>query len=142
MTFRPATLADIAEVIRLRSAFYDEEGYPDAPQRAAQLLEQLIGDDRYGRLFLRDGEGYILITFGFSLEFDGRDAFVDELYVAPHARGRGYGTEALALAERTCKEHGIHAIHLEVEFENEKACRLYERTGYRKHSRFLMTKWL
>ena len=142
MTFRPATLTDIPEVIRLRTAFYDEEGYPDFPQRAAQLLEQLIRDDRYGRLFLRDGDGYILITFGFSLEFDGRDAFVDELYVAPHARGRGYGTEALAIAERACTEHGISAIHLEVEFENEKACSLYERTGYRKHSRFLMTKWL
>lgn len=128
-------------MVRLRSAFYAEEGYPDDPARATQLLEQLVSDARYGRLFVRDGEAYVLVTFGFSLEFDGRDAFVDELYVTPHARGRGYGTEALAMAERACREHGISALHLEVEFENEKARRLYEHTGYKAHSRHLMTKW-
>lgn len=142
MTFRPATLDDIADVVTLRTAFYEEEGYPDDPARATQLLEQLVADSRYGRLFVRDKEAYVLVTFGFSLEFDGRDAFVDELYVAPHARGRGYGTEALAIAEQACREHGISALHLEVEFKNEKARRLYERTGYQAHSRHLMTKWL
>ena len=142
MTFRPATHEDIPQVVRLRSAFYAEEGYPDDPTRAAQLLEHLVSDARYGRLFVKDGEAYVLVTFGFSLEFDGRDAFVDELYVAPHARGRGYGTEALAIAERACREHGISALHLEVEIENEKARGLYERTGYKAHSRHLMTKSL
>jgi ribosomal protein S18 acetylase RimI-like enzyme len=142
MTFRPATLADIPQVVQLRSAFYAEEGYPDDPVRATQLLAQLVSDPRYGRLFVIEGEAYVLVTFGFSLEFDGRDAFVDELYVAPDARGRGYGTRALAIAEEACREHGVSAIHLEVELENEKARRLYERTGYEAHSRHLMTKWL
>jgi ribosomal protein S18 acetylase RimI-like enzyme len=141
MIFRPATREDIPAVVRLRSAFYGEEGYPDSPQRAAQLLEQLVGDDRYGRLLVRD-DGYVLVTFGFSLEFDGRDAFIDELYIAPHARGLGHGTAALAAAEAVCREHGISAMHLEVEFENEKARRLYERTGFHAHTRHLMTKWL
>jgi hypothetical protein len=29
--------------------------------------------------------GYMVITFGYSLEFGGRDAFIDELFVEPSA---------------------------------------------------------
>ena len=44
--------------------------------------------------------GYVVVTLGFSLESGGRDGFIDELYIAPAARGRGIGAKVLALVER------------------------------------------
>ncbi len=33
--------------------------------------------------------GYAALTFGFSLEVGGRDAFIDELFLIEAARGKG-----------------------------------------------------
>ena len=69
--------------------------------------------------------GYLVVAFGYSLEFRGRDAFVDELYVAPTHRGRGLGREALRVAEPCCLEAGVRALHLEVRPGNARARGLY-----------------
>jgi GNAT superfamily N-acetyltransferase len=82
------------------------------------------------------------VTFGFSLEFRGRNAFVDELFVREEHRGRGLGAAALAVAEEFCRGLGIAALRLEVERENPRAQELYEREGFRVHPRHILTKWL
>jgi len=86
--------------------------------------------------------GYLVLTFGYSLEFHGRDALVDELYVREAYRGRGAGTLSLAFVEEICRTEGIRALHLEVDRGNERARRLYHRAGYEDHDRYLLTRWL
>lgn len=140
MPFRTATLDDLATLLAMQRTFYEHEGYPYDAAAHERAMRELLGDARFGRILLVEGGGYLVVTFGFSLEFGGRDAFVDELFVLPHARGRGLGTDALRIAEDVCREVGIHALHLEVEFTNESAKRLYARTGYVAHTRHLMTK--
>ena len=83
-----------------------------------------------------------MLTVGFSFEFRGHDAFIDELYIDAAYRRRGSGRQALAFAERRAREMGVNAIHLEVDHGNNPALELYLSTGYRNHDRFLMTKWL
>jgi len=141
--FRLATAADLQTLLELESAFYAHEGYPFDRARNEQSMRRLIGDASLGRLFvIGDGDGYMVLTFGFSIEFGGRDAFVDELYVAPQARGQGLGNEALHVAERACAEAGVATLHLEVEHVNARAKALYERHGYYAHDRHLMSKRL
>ena len=79
---------------------------------------------------------------GFSFEFHGHDAFIDELYIEAAFRRRGYGRQAVAFVEKRAHEMGVNAIHLEVDRGNDPACELYRRAGYQDHDRFLMTKWL
>ncbi len=141
MTFRRATPDDVAALLDLQQRFYAAEGYPYDRTRMERGMRELIGDPSLGRLFVAEG-AYLVVTFGFSLEFGGRDAFVDEVYVADDARGQGLGTAALRLAEDACREAGIHALHLEVEHVNARARALYERSGYKAHERHLMTKRL
>ncbi len=86
--------------------------------------------------------GYLAVTLGFSLEYRGRDAFIDELFIEPGSRGLGLGREALEIAERYCRECGVRALHLEVERHHQSAFELYRRTGFEDHDRYLMTKWL
>jgi diamine N-acetyltransferase len=86
--------------------------------------------------------GYLVAVWGYSLEWHGRDAFVDELFVEPGRRGRGIGSRALELAQEECRRAGIRALHLEVERPNTRAQELYRRMGFRDHDRYLMTKVL
>ncbi len=86
--------------------------------------------------------GYLAVTFGFSLEYRGRAAFIDELFIRESSRGQGLGREALNLAERYCGDEKVKALHLEVEHHREAALELYRRAGDEDHDRRLMTKWL
>ena len=86
--------------------------------------------------------GYLAVTLGFSFEYRGRDAFIDELYVSEIYRGQGLGREALDVAEAYCFEKGVNVLHLEVEPHRETAHELYRRVGFEDHDRILMSKWL
>ena len=101
---------------------------------------------QFGRIWLVfdgvDLAGYIILTIGFSFEFHGHDAFIDELYIAPAYRRRGFGRRAVEYVEQMAREMGVNAIHLEVDDGNDPALELYRRTGYEDHDRFLMTKWV
>lgn len=145
-SFRQATTADQDVVLALLREFYAEDGSAyDA--ETAKALRALLADPGLGRVVLirDDGgvpAGYLVVAFGYSLEFRGRDAFVDELFVDSAHRGRGLGREALREAERCCREAGIRALHLEVRPDNEKARRLYGSAGYVDREYYLMSKKL
>jgi ribosomal protein S18 acetylase RimI-like enzyme len=142
VSFRRAAAVDVPALLELQQRFYANEGYPYDRATMERGMRELIASDSLGRL-LAFGDpivGYLVLTFGFSLEFGGRDAFVDELYVDNASRGQGLGTLALQVAEDACREAGIGALHLEVEHVNARARALYERSGYKAHDRHLMTK--
>ena len=86
--------------------------------------------------------GYLAVTLGYSLEYRGRDAFLDEVYLAEEARGEGRGREALELAEAYGRERGAKALHLVVERHRPHAQELYRRAGFHLQDRHLMTKRL
>lgn len=144
--FRRADEADLDVLVELMGAFYAGEGYPFAEAEARPAMRELVREPRHGGVWLAelDGRavGYLAVALGYSLEFRGRDAFVDELFIEAAHRGRGLGSEALEVAERFCRESGVRALHLEVERENPKAQELYRRSGYSDHDRYLMTKRL
>jgi ribosomal protein S18 acetylase RimI-like enzyme len=144
--FRAATEADMDLLLNLETGFYTEEKYPFDVLEARTLLLRLVHEPQRGRIFVaeRGNElvGYIVLTFAFSIEFHGINAIVDELYIQPDARGLGLGKRALELAEKTCTELGIRALHLEVERRNTKAQQLYRSRGFKDHDRYLMTKFL
>jgi ribosomal protein S18 acetylase RimI-like enzyme len=142
VSFRRAVAADVPALLDLQQRFYANEGYPYDRTTMDRGMRELLADPSLGRLFAAGDPiaGYLVLTFGFSLEFGGRDAFVDELYIADASRGQGLGTLALHVAEEACREAGIGALHLEVEHANPRARALYERSGYKAHDRHLMTK--
>lgn len=137
---------DTQELLALMRAFYAEEKYPFHEERTERVLRAMLVNPFFGAVWVfrldRRAVGYLVVTHGYSLEFGGRDAFVDEVYIRPEMRGRGLGTQALRIAEEHCRRQGIGALHLEVERENPRARALYERSGYKAHDRHLMTRWL
>jgi ribosomal protein S18 acetylase RimI-like enzyme len=110
------------------------------------VLRRLLASPELGRTWIFfDGEipvGYIVLTFGYSFEYHGRDSFIDELYIEPEYRRQGIGRRAMQFVEERARELGVNAIHLEVDHGNDPAAELYRSAGYEDHARFLMTKWL
>jgi len=111
----------------------------------AAALRRLLGDPELGGvwLVLRDSApiGYAIVTFGFDLEFAGRDAYLTELWIDPEARGDGAGAAALDLIAAELRARAISALHLQVRPDN-PALRLYERTGFVASPRLVMTRRL
>jgi ribosomal protein S18 acetylase RimI-like enzyme len=148
LEFREAILSNEADLIPMMRllAQQEPEVIPFDESAARAAFHQFLSLPEFGRTWLfYDGPGlvgYIILTIGFSFEFRGHDAFIDELYIVPAHRRRGIGRQAMAFVEQKAREMGVNAIHLEVDRGNDPALELYRRTGYKDHDRFLMTKWL
>lgn len=142
----PADPADRPRLLSLMRAFYAGEGLAWDETTVTGCLGRMWDDPRHGRTWLAtsagEAVGYGIVTFGFSLEYGGVDALVDELYVRPDWRGRGIGTALLAAIEAGCRDSRISALHLEVDHDNLDGQRLYRRRGFVDHDRYLMTKRL
>jgi ribosomal protein S18 acetylase RimI-like enzyme len=140
--FRAARPADVDAIVALVHEYYAGEGYAFDEAAARRAIAGL--DATRGRLWVADEGGavvgYLAVTFGWSIEYHGRDAFIDELYVAPSHRGRGLGRAAMTLAEEACRTAGVQALHLEVERTNVNARELYRRRGFTDSERLLMTR--
>jgi ribosomal protein S18 acetylase RimI-like enzyme len=124
--------------------FYRHEHITLDPPRTTAAIAELLADPSLGRIALiEEGTetiGYVVVTFGFSLEFHGRDALVDELYLRGDHRGRGLGSRTIAWVESLCRSLSIRFLHLEVDHENARAKALYHRLGFADHRRHLLTK--
>ncbi|HLL16459.1 MAG TPA: GNAT family N-acetyltransferase [Pyrinomonadaceae bacterium] len=144
--FTLARASDADELVELMREFYAFEHLAFDEGAARGALRQILGDGRFGVIHLirmgAEAAGYLVVTFGFSLEFRGRDAFVDELYLRENFRGRGIGRASIEFAAELCRGEGIAALHLEVERANTRAQALYRRAGFRDHDRYLLTKSL
>lgn len=126
--------------------FYAVEHLPYDKKVAQDCLQEIIQNPALGHIYLIHIEenpvGYIVLTFGFSLEFHGRDALVDEFYIREAYRGKGIGTKTLEFIQNVCRQEGIHALHLEVDRGNIYAQELYRKSGFKDHDRYRLTKWL
>ncbi len=145
-TFRMAEKSDTQTLLELMREFYAHEQLPFDEPIAQTGLEKIWADHSVGGVWLiYDGVaavGYVVLTFAYSLEFHGRTAIIDELFIKSGYRGRGIGKRALQLMEEVCRSMSIAALHLEVGRENTKAQSLYRKAGFQDHDRYLMTKWL
>jgi ribosomal protein S18 acetylase RimI-like enzyme len=146
LIFDVAEQTDIDVILNLMRQFYTHEKLPLNEFTAQDALSRLIADTTFGRVWLlkiqEKAIGYVILTFGYSIEFQGRDAFIDEIFIEEDYRGKGIGTKVIEFIESQCRESGIHAIHLEVERENMSAQSLYRKLGFQDHDRYLMTKWM
>lgn len=146
INFKPAASSDTEILMAMMQQFYTHEGLLFDESAARQALNGILENELHGQIFLAlsgdEVAGYAVLTFGYSLEFHGRDAFVDELFLHEKFRGRGVGGLALEYLASVCAENGIKALHLEVERKNTIAQQAYRKFGFADRDRFLMTKWL
>src|ERR1700752_4843814 len=113
--FRDASEADAGTLLTFMREYYAFDGHGFDEEKACVALTRLLQDPNLGRVWLiLDGErpvGYIVICFGYSLEWLGRDAFVDEFYLVENYRRRGWGRKTLAFVEDAARGLGVRTLH-------------------------------
>src|SRR5262250_2405490 len=126
--------------------FYEQQHMRFDENTARGAINRLLKSPEHGQIYLIFRgpvlAGYFVLTFCFSLEFHGRFALLDELYIREPFRHRGLGKAVMAFAENSCRHAGVKALRLEVGEDNHTAQALYTASGLQKDSRFLFTKWL
>ena len=126
--------------------FYSQQEMRFDETAASQTINNVLENPKLAQIYLifRGAElaGYFALTFCFSLEFHGRFALFDELYLREPFRRQKLGKAVVAFAEDLSKKAGIKAMRLEVGRENAAAQALYRRCGFEEDARKLMTKWL
>jgi GNAT superfamily N-acetyltransferase len=158
-----ATSSDESAIIALMRDFYEEDKITFRPDAVGEGVRALLANPAAGRLFLlrRAADagcanadagrgdaatepplGHLALTFCFSMEFHGRFVLLDELYIAPPARGAGLANAALRFAADWARGQGARAIRLEVNAHNARARALYTKHGFADDHRDLFTRWL
>ena len=142
----PAGPADLDDLLAPLERFDASQGYPFDPAAARHALGELLARPELGRVFriVSGGAsvGYAALTFGWSLEWGGRDAFVDEIFVEEAERGRGAGRTALRALIEEAHRLGVRALHLEVESTNAAGQVLYRSEGFAGNERCILTRRL
>lgn len=141
---RRARPEDLEALIPLMISFNAVEEVAWEPAKARPALEHLLASDQAGVIVVAArGDalvGYAVVTWGFDLEFAGRDAFLTEIFVKPvHRRGGVAGSllEGVMAAGRAA---GAAALHLMVYPDNAPAISLYQRAGFARIPRVAMTR--
>ncbi|NER78940.1 MAG: GNAT family N-acetyltransferase [Leptolyngbya sp. SIO1D8] len=141
-----AQLKDVDLLLQLINEFCELDNHSFDRAKAHKTVSNLIQNKSYGRIWLIvAGDrpvGYAVITLGYSLEYHGCDAFVDEIYLRESYRGQGIGTQTFAFLEAECQQLGLNALHLEVMPDNRKAYEFYRKLGYLDRQSSLLSKWL
>jgi ribosomal protein S18 acetylase RimI-like enzyme len=137
---------ELEPLLDMMQEFNALEDIPWSREDAAPAVQRLLASPELGVIahIVEAGtvRGYLVLTWGFDLEWNGRDAFLTELYLLPATRGRGLGRRALPLIEELARASGARALHLMVRPENHAALQLYRGAGYSSPPRTFLTKEL
>jgi len=134
MRVRFAGPGDLDVIIELIRALAEYEREPDAVRLERDLLEQhLFGPRPYAEVLLAEDEvgvqGFALFFHNFST-WEGRPGiYLEDLFVRPEARGRGYGRALLARLAALAVERGCARLEWAVLDWNEPAIGFYRALG-------------
>lgn len=113
----------------------DSGEIPLTPDKLSSFFTRVHNDSDIN-IFLAEENGhplgYATISFSFSTEFDGEYVEIEELYIKPEFRNKGFGKEFINYLEQFAKERGVKSVFLVATSNNQKAQKLYENLGYKK----------
>ena len=131
---RPFTAADRAVYLQLAHDFYrcgvTDHVIPDS--HIEKTADAVLTGTPFAAIYMLEADGqlvgYSLLALTWSQEGGGDTVWIEELYILPQFRGKGYGTAFF----RELRERYPDAVRfrLEVEPDNDGAKALYGRMGY------------
>lgn len=133
-TIRAMTRADGAAVLEMMRVFYASPAVLSngSEEIFRNDIENCLNDSPYleGYVFEDAGVllGYAMLARSFSTEFGKPCVWVEDLYLRPEARGLGLGSRFLTFA---AEKYPDAILRLEVEAENTRAVKVYEKSGFR-----------
>ncbi len=131
----PATEADLPELLPLMRGyceFYEVKPPDDA---LLAMSRALIADPELEglQLIARDGDGtaigFATIFWSWSTTAAARIGTMNDLFVAPEARGSGAADDLIRACVDRCRERGAVRLEWQTALDNRRAQAVYERVG-------------
>jgi GNAT superfamily N-acetyltransferase len=137
----PACVADVPTLSRLFVAYRVFYGEAPAEERAEDFIRERVTQS-LGRYFLAWNETGEALGFMHLMPSTNTLAmrsmwWLEDLYVAPTARGRGVGSGLLSHAEAFARSTGAERLTLATAHDNLAAQHIYRKLGYVREEHFL-----
>jgi GNAT superfamily N-acetyltransferase len=136
MTIAPVTEADLAELLPLMRSYCDFYRVDPTDEALLAMSRALIADpDREGvQLLARDdgtgrAVGFATIFWTWSTSSAARIGTMNDLFVAPEARGSGAAEALITACVERCRERGAVRLEWQTAPDNRRAQAVYERVG-------------
>lgn len=143
MTVRRASVLEIGSIVSLYAAFFREDGISTPEAAIRDNLGKMLEDSR-ACVFVAEENGALIglssgsLTFG--VEF-GCVAELEDLYVVPAARGRGWASKLASAVLDWAVTEGASDVVLVIASEAERdqaLTRFYGKLGFRDSRRITM----
>jgi GNAT superfamily N-acetyltransferase len=131
------TKDDLDELLPLMRAYCDFYEVDPSDDALLALSRALIADPaREGMQLIarHDGEAvaFATIYWSWATTIAARIGVMNDLYVAPTARGSGAAEALIHACVEECRQHGAAELTWQTAKDNERAQRVYERVGGRR----------
>jgi GNAT superfamily N-acetyltransferase len=123
---RPARAEEVEDLLPLMRAYCDfyESNPPDRGLR--EMAAALIADPEAGLLLIAREEAGSAVGFA---ALAWKWSSLNDLFVAPEARGRGIADGLIATCAARCRERGMPIMEWLTAIDNHRAQAVYERVG-------------
>ena len=135
MIIRKLQKEDFNTVLSMMLVFYASDALLVHPSE--EVLRKTLSDalaetpylEAFG--FEEDGilAGYGMVATSYSTEAGGLCAWIEDIYIQPQYRNRGFGTSFLRFVYDRYRDR-VARIRLEAEPENEHAMAVYQKAGF------------
>ena len=135
ITIKMITNSDYKAVLGMMKVFYASDAvFTNGSEEIFKCdIETCLSNSPYleGYVFCQAAAiiGYGMLAKSFSTEFGKPCIWIEDLYIKPDYRGLGIGKKFMEFVE---KKYPECLLRLEVEQENLKALKLYEKCGFKK----------
>ena len=128
------TAADLDVLLPLMRAYCDFYEVTPSDEALLELSRALIADpERDGvQLLARtagEAVGFATIYWSWATTIAARIGVMNDLFVAPAARGTGAAAQLIDACIAECRRHGAAELTWQTAQDNERAQRLYDRVG-------------
>jgi GNAT superfamily N-acetyltransferase len=125
----------LPELLPLMRAYCDFYGVSPDDESLLALSRALMADPEHEgiQLIARDGSGqavgFATVFWTWSTLDAGRIGVMNDLFVAPEARGGGAAEALIEACRERCREHGAVRLSWQTATDNRRAQAVYERVG-------------
>jgi GNAT superfamily N-acetyltransferase len=135
MSIENVTEGDVPELLPLMRAYCDFYGSNPSDESLTGMARALLADpEREGvQMLARDDSGravgFATIFWTWSTNSAARVGTMNDLFVAPEARGSGVAEELIQACVARCRERGAIRLEWQTALDNHRAQAVYERVG-------------
>jgi GNAT superfamily N-acetyltransferase len=129
---------DLTDLLPLMRGYCDFYGVAPSDADLLAMSATLIADpEREGLQLIARGAGgaavgFATVFWSWSTLSAGRIGVMNDLFVAPAARGAGVADALIAACAQRCRERGAGSLTWQTALDNHRAQAVYERVGARR----------